>query len=219
MAGFMKGMMDADLNGNGKVGFGERLLGLDPGIRALASGWRSMTGRNLPQTGWGQPIQRQQFRTTQGYPWQVNDFSQGINYNSGGINQQGSLARLINPSTTVNDLQNNISYDSGGINPNYGQNIGTTMPKPRPVQYPTRNGLDFMNTAGSAYQILSAPLYQPNAMQANGGYFDMGKANTVGGNWVNGAGWRTDANKAFGQTEEDMAFNAQMAQRLGTMAQ
>jgi len=57
------------------------------------------------------------------------------------------------------------------------------------------------------------------ANAANNGYFDMNKANTVNGNWVNGAGWRTDANKAFGQTEEDMAFNAQMAQRLGTVSQ
>lgn len=50
MAGFMKGMMDADLNGNGKVGFSERLLGLDPGIRALASGWRTDANRAMGQT-------------------------------------------------------------------------------------------------------------------------------------------------------------------------
>lgn len=217
----------ADLNGNGKVGFFESIAGADPLIRAAGGLFRNWTGRNQTpgstwganDRNWGGLPQRQQFGTTQGYPWQVNDFSQGINYNSGGINQQGSLARLINPQTTVNDLQNNINYDSGGINPNYGQTIGTTMPKPRPVQYPTRNGLDFMNTAGTGYQSLNKPLYQPNAMQVNNGYFDMGKANTVGGNWVNGAGWRTDANRAMGQTEEDMAFNAQMAQRLGTMAQ
>jgi hypothetical protein len=93
------------------------------------------------------------------------------------------------------------------------------QPRPTPNKMPVRNDLDFMNTAGSAYQSRNAPLFQPSAMQANNGYFDMNKANTVNGNWVNGAGWRTDANKAFGQTEEDMAFNAQMAQRLGTVSQ
>lgn len=217
----MADFFSADLNGNGKVGFGERLLGLDPSIRMLAGAWRSATGNNLSQRGWGGGIQRQQFGLSQNQWGAPSDFRQNINP-SGGINQMGNLARLINPSTTVNDLNNPINYNSGGIQQQPQTGIAPTInpmaPKPRPVQYPQRNGLDFMDTTGSSYQSLNAPLYQPSAMQANNGYFDIGKANTVGGNWVNGAGWRTDANKAFGQTAEDMQFLAEQQARYNGMA-
>lgn len=208
----------ADLNGNGKVGFGERLLGLDPGVRALAGAWRWATGSNQPQRGWGNGIQRQNFGLSQNQWGAPQEFRQNINP-TGGINS--NLGRLIAPTTTVNDLNNPINYNSGGIQqqPQSGMapTINPMAPKPRPVQYPQRNGLDFMDTTGSAYQSLNAPLYQPSAMQANNGYFDMGKAGSVGGNWVQGAGWRTDANRAMGQSVEDMQFLAQQQAMLNGM--
>ena len=79
--------------------------------------------------------------------------------------------------------------------------------------------LDYIFGANqSAYQSRSAPSYV-DPMTANKGYFDMNKFGTVGGNWVHGAGWLTDADKAFGKKAEDLAFEAEMRQRIASMYQ
>lgn len=225
------GFLSADLNGNGKTGFFERMLGLDPGIRAVAGAWRGVTGRN--QLGGWSPMKRQEFSTQN--PWQVNDFTNSFG-NMGNTGLSGGMGKtdpwsnpykrqdfsLSAPQYPQMPAQPQDMFDPNALTQftNTGLPMGNMPQAPRitPNKMPVRNDLDFMNTAGTAYQSRFAPT-PTNAMTQNNGYFDMGKANTVGGNWVNGAGWRTDANKAFGQTEEDMAFNAQMAHRMGTMSQ
>jgi hypothetical protein len=199
----------------------------------MQNGW-SGEGRG---TSWS-PMKRQDFSMAQQNPFQVNDFTNSFgNMGNTGLSGGSSASPWANP---YKRQEFNLSqpmpsfgqsqpqqpqdmFDPNGLTQfgNTGLPMGNMpqAPRPTPNKMPVRNGLDFMNTIGSAYQSRNAPLYQPSAMQANNGYFDMNKANTVNGNWVNGAGWRTDANKAFGQTEEDMAFNAQMAQRLGTVSQ
>lgn len=226
--------LSADLNGNGKVGFGERLLGLDPGIRAGMGLYRMFKGVDQPKTAFwehadpSRGIKRQQFGLTQN-PWQVNDFTNTFSAPQGGLSY-GKTDPWSNPykrqefSLSAPQMPQMPQQPQDMFDPNaltQFTNTGLPMPqapRPTPNKMPVRNDLDFMNTAGTAYQSRFAQT-PTNVMTQNNGYFDMGKANTVGGNWVNGAGWRTDANKAFGQSEEDMAFNAQMAQRMGTMSQ
>ncbi len=96
-------------------------------------------------------------------------------------------------------------------------------PKITPTKMPMPSDLDFimgrLDPRGqSAYQSRSAPKYV-NPMTANGGYFDMNKAGTVGGNYIQGAGWLTGADKAFGKKAEDLAFEAEMRQRIQNMYQ
>ncbi len=45
----------------------------------------------------------------------------------------------------------------------------------------------------------------------------MNKAGTVGGNYVQGAGWLTQADKAFGKKAEDLQFEAMMRERMANM--
>ena len=229
----------ADLNGNGKTGFFERMLGLDPGIRAVAGAWRGATGRNNVM-GWDKSrptaggMPRQNF-TTSGFG-QPQDFTNSFgNMGSTGLTGGSRGQPWSNPykrqefglsqpmpsygqqtQQQPQDFVNQFSADQMGYT---GIPQQSFQPRPTPNKMPVRNDLDFMNTAGSAYQSRNAPLYPSNPMTANNGYFDMGKASTAGGNWIPGVGWRTDANKAMGQSEEDMQFNAQMAQRIGMKAQ
>lgn len=216
------GFLSADLNGNGKTGFFERMLGLDPGIRAVAGAWRGATGRN--QLGGWSPMKRQDFGLSN--QWQPQDFTNSFSAPSNGLGY-GKTEPWANPykrqdfglSAPQMPAQPKDMFDPNGLTQftNTGLPMGN-QPRITPNKMPVRNDLDFMNTAGSGYQSRYAPAYA-NPMTQNNGYFDMNKAGTAGGNWVQGAGWRTDANKAMGQTEEDMQFNAQMAQRIGNMAQ
>jgi hypothetical protein len=223
--------LSGDLNGNGKTGFFERMLGLDPGIRAVAGAWRGATGRN--QLGGWSPMTRQNF-TTSGFG-QPQDFTNSFsNMGNTGLSGGSSTQPWSNPyqrqsfglsapQMPAQPQQPQDMFDPNGLTQfgNTGLPMGNMPQAPRvtPNKMPVRNDLDFMNTAGSAYQSRNAPLYPSNPMTANNGYFDMGKASTAGGNWIPGVGWRTDANKAMGQSEEDMQFNAQMAQRIGMKAQ
>ena len=105
------GFLSADLNGNGKTGFFERMLGLDPGIRAVAGAWRGATGRN--QLGGWSPMKRQEFSTQN--PWQVNDLNNQIGQfpNMGKVPpmqfptsqpQYGQLAKGFMPQQPIQDL-------------------------------------------------------------------------------------------------------------------
>jgi hypothetical protein len=167
----------------------------NPTFTAARVGYNALQGR----TPWASPYQRQEFGLSQ---------------------PQAPLAQA--PQQQPQDFLNQFSVGqmgNTGLGPQAPQSSFLSGPRPTPTQMPVRNDLDFMNTAGSAYQSRNAPMYQQSPMQSNNGYFDMSKAGTAGGNWVQGVGWRTDANKAMGQTAEDMAFNAQMARQLGNKAQ
>lgn len=135
--------------------------------------------------------------------------------------------------TTVQDFTNTFSVPSGsGLQmPQEAQGQPqeqvmdtqtVTMPPQQrvtPKKMPMPSDLDFIFGADqSAYQSRSAPSYV-NPMTANKGYFDMNKAGTVGGNYVQGAGWLTGADKAFGKKAEDLAFEAEMRQRIASMYQ
>lgn len=147
-----------------------------------------------------------------------------------------------NYGTTVYDLANNISpMTNTGLS--YGQEeqapvnalaqqpapapmpspMPSPMPKVTPKAMPIKMPSDLNYIYGadqSAFQNIDNTYMPPvNAMTQNGGYFDMGKAGSVGGNWVEGAGWMTQADKMFGKTEEDLAFEAEMRRRMASMAQ
>lgn len=101
--------------------------------------------------------------------------------------------------------------------------VAPPMPKIQPKTMPMPSDLDLIMKgldpqAMSGYRSLSAPTYQ-NPMTANRGYFDMNKAGTVGGNYVQGAGWLTGADTAFGKKAEDLVFDAEMRQRIASMYQ
>ena len=106
--------------------------------------------------------------------------------------------------------------------PQVMDNVTVTAPPQQrvtPQKMPMPSDLDFIFGANqSAYQSRNAPSYV-NPMTANKGYFDMNKAGTVGGNYVQGAGWLTGADKAFGKKAEDLAFEAEMRQRIQNMYQ
>lgn len=145
--------------------------------------------------------------------------------------------------TSVYDIQNTISPMQGsglsyGVEeqaptnamaqqtapaPMPSQPTMPTMPKvtPQTMPYKMPSDLNYIYGADqSAFQNIDNTFAPPvNAMTKNGGYFDMGKAGTVGGNWVEGAGWMTQADQMFGKTEEDLAFEAMMRQRMASMAQ
>lgn len=192
-----------DYNNDGKRSFGEYLrFGAgaiaNPGFQAARVGFNALQGR----TPWASPYQRQEFSLNAQQPQQAPAQPQDM-FDPRALTQFGNTGLGAPVQQPVqNPVQQN--FLSG--------------PRITPQTMPVRNDLDFMNTQGSAYQSRYAPAYA-NPMGQNNGYFDMNKAGTAGGNWVQGAGWRTDANKAMGQTEEDMKFNAQMAQRIGNMAQ
>lgn len=133
--------------------------------------------------------------------------------------------------TSVQDFTNVFTPPSGSglqmpqeqqAQPQVMDNVTVTAPPQQritPKKMPMPSDLDYIFGANqSAYQSRSAPSYV-NPMTANKGYFDMNKAGTVGGNYVQGAGWLTGADKAFGKKAEDLAFEAEMRQRIQNMYQ
>jgi hypothetical protein len=131
--------------------------------------------------------------------------------------------------TSVQDFTNVFTPPSGSglqmpqeqqAQPQVMDNVTVTAPPQQritPKKMPMPSDLDYIFGADqSAYQSRSAPSYV-NPMTANKGYFDMNKAGTVGGNYVQGAGWLTDADKAFGKKAEDLQFEAMMRQRMANM--
>lgn len=177
------------------------------------------------------PIQRSTGQTTS-----PQDFFNTIPNLDSAINTQYAQQGAFNPSipkgnygTTVQDITNTFAppTDSGlSMSPEeQPEQQMAQQPVPQPVvqprvtpqKMPMPNDLDFIFGADqSAYQSRTAPSYV-DPMKANNGYFDMGKAGTAGGNWIQGAGWLTDADRAFGKKEEDLLFDAQMRQRIAQM--
>ena len=147
--------------------------------------------------------------------------------------QSGSIPRssMIQNELPINDIVNKIEVPTGSglqmpqeqqAQPQVMDNVTVTAPPQQritPKKMPMPSDLDYIFGANqSAYQSRSAPSYV-DPMTANKGYFDMNKFGTVGGNWVHGAGWLTDADKAFGKKAEDLAFEAEMRQRIASMYQ
>jgi hypothetical protein len=101
------------------------------------------------------------------------------------------------------------------------QVMDTQTVRATPTKMPMPSDLDSLmaslNPQGmGGYQSRAMP--SPiNPMTSNKGYFDMNKAGTVGGNYIEGAGWMTDAARAFGLKPEDLEFQAMMNQRIAGM--
>ena len=216
--------VNRNLGGEKGVNFAKAGVSLATG-NPLGAIYYGIKGFNTPtQTGWGSAISK----TPYNQPIGVQDFS----------NQIPSLAsNLFTPSipkgdygTTVQDVSNTFSAPMGsGLEmaqeeaPQQAapQVMDTQTVRATPTKMPMPSDLDSLmaslNPQGmGGYQSRAMP--SPiNPMTSNKGYFDMNKAGTVGGNYIEGAGWMTDAAKAFGLKPEDLEFQAMMNQRIAGM--
>jgi len=185
----------------------------------LGAIYYGIKGATAPsQTGWGSAISKAPYNQ----PIGVQDFQ----------NEIPSLASgLFTPSipkgdfgTTVQDFTNTFGPSMGsGLQSQQEQGAQQAPVAPRitPTKMPMPSDLDYimgqLDPSGmSAYQSRAMPTYQ-NPMTANNGYFDMNKAGTVGGKWIEGVGWMTDSARAAGLKPEDLEFQAMMNQRIAGM--
>jgi hypothetical protein len=216
--------VNRNLGGEKGVNFAKAGVSLATG-NPLGAIYYGIKGFNTPtQTGWGSAISK----TPYNQPIGVQDFS----------NQIPSLASgLFTPSipkgdygTTAQDVSNTFSAPMGsGLQmaqeeapqQEAPQVMDTQTVRATPTKMPMPSDLDSLmaslNPQGmGGYQSRAMP--SPiNPMTSNKGYFDMNKAGTVGGNYIEGAGWMTDAAKAFGLKPEDLEFQAMMNQRIAGM--
>lgn len=216
--------VNRNLGGDKGVNFAKAGVSLATG-NPLGAIYYGIKGFNAPtQQGWGSAISK----TPYNQPIGVQDFS----------NQIPSLASgLFTPSipkgdygTTAQDVSNTFSAPMGsGLQmaqeeaPQQAapQVMDTQTVRATPTKMPMPSDLDSLmaslNPQGmGGYQSRAMP--SPiNPMTSNKGYFDMNKAGTVGGNYIEGAGWMTDAAKAFGLKPEDLEFQAMMNQRIAGM--
>lgn len=216
--------VNRNLGGEKGVNFAKAGVSLATG-NPLGAIYYGIKGFNAPtQQGWGSAISK----TPYNQPIGVQDFS----------NQIPSLASgLFTPSipkadygTTAQDVSNTFSAPMGsGLQmaqeeaPQQAapQVMDTQTVRATPTKMPMPSDLDSLmaslNPQGmGGYQSRAMP--SPiNPMTSNKGYFDMNKAGTVGGNYIEGAGWMTDAAKAFGLKPEDLEFQAMMNQRIAGM--
>ena len=216
--------VNRNLGGDKGVNFAKAGVSLATG-NPLGAIYYGIKGFNAPtQQGWGSAISK----TPYNQPIGVQDFS----------NQIPSLAsNLFTPSipkadygTTAQDVSNTFSAPtSSGLEmaqeeaPQQAapQVMDTQTVRATPTKMPMPSDLDSLmaslNPQGmGGYQSRAMP--SPiNPMTSNKGYFDMNKAGTVGGNYIEGAGWMTDAAKAFGLKPEDLEFQAMMNQRIAGM--
>ena len=216
--------VNRNLGGDKGVNFAKAGVSLATG-NPLGAIYYGIKGFNAPtQQGWGSAISK----TPYNQPIGVQDFS----------NQIPSLAsNLFTPSipkgdygTTAQDVSNTFSPSMGsGLEmaqeeaPQQAapQVMDTQTVRATPTKMPMPSDLDSLmaslNPQGmGGYQSRAMP--SPiNPMTSNKGYFDMNKAGTVGGNYIEGAGWMTDAAKAFGLKPEDLEFQAMMNQRIAGM--
>jgi hypothetical protein len=216
--------VNRNLGGQRGANFAKAGVSLATG-NPLGAVYYGIKGFNTPtQTGWGSAISK----TPYNQPIGVQDFS----------NQIPSLASgLFTPSipkgdygTTAQDVSNTFSPSMGsGLEmaqeeaPQQAapQVMDTQTVRATPTKMPMPSDLDSLmaslNPQGmGGYQSRAMP--SPiNPMTSNKGYFDMNKAGTVGGNYIEGAGWMTDAAKAFGLKPEDLEFQAMMNQRIAGM--
>ena len=216
--------VNRNLGGEKGVNFAKAGVSLATG-NPLGAIYYGIKGFNAPtQQGWGSAISK----TPYNQPIGVQDFS----------NQIPSLAsNLFTPSipkgdygTTVQDVSNTFSAPMGsGLQ--MGQEEAPQQAAPQvmdtqtvratPTKMPMPSDMDYLmgqlDPGGmSGYQSRAMPNYQ-DPMTSNRGYFDMNKAGTVGGKYIEGAGWMTDAAKAFGLKPEDLEFQAMMNQRIAGM--
>ena len=216
--------VNRNLGGQRGANFAKAGVSLATG-NPLGAVYYGIKGFNTPtQTGWGSAISK----TPYNQPIGVQDFS----------NQIPSLAsNLFTPSipkgdygTTAQDVSNTFSPSMGsGLEmaqeeaPQQAapQIMDTQTVRATPTKMPMPSDLDSLmaslNPQGmGGYQSRAMP--SPiNPMTSNKGYFDMNKAGTVGGNYIEGAGWMTDAARAFGLKPEDLEFQAMMNQRIAGM--
>jgi hypothetical protein len=216
--------VNRNLGGQRGANFAKAGVSLATG-NPLGAVYYGIKGFNTPtQTGWGSAISK----TPYNQPIGVQDFS----------NQIPSLASgLFTPSipkgdygTTAQDVSNTFSPSMGsGLEmaqeeaPQQAapQVMDTQTVRATPTKMPMPSDLDSLmaslNPQGmGGYQSRAMP--SPiNPMTSNKGYFDMNKAGTVGGNYIEGAGWMTDAARAFGLKPEDLEFQAMMNQRIAGM--
>jgi hypothetical protein len=216
--------VNRNLGGQRGANFAKAGVSLATG-NPLGAVYYGIKGFNTPtQTGWGSAISK----TPYNQPIGVQDFS----------NQIPSLAsNLFTPSipkgdygTTAQDVSNTFSPSMGsGLEmaqeeaPQQAapQVMDTQTVRATPTKMPMPSDLDSLmaslNPQGmGGYQSRAMP--SPiNPMTSNKGYFDMSKAGTVGGNYIEGAGWMTDAARAFGLKPEDLEFQAMMNQRIAGM--
>jgi hypothetical protein len=216
--------VNRNLGGQRGTNFAKAGVSLATG-NPLGAIYYGIKGFNTPtQTGWGSAISK----TPYNQPIGVQDFS----------NQIPSLASgLFTPSipkgdygTTAQDVSNTFSPSMGsGLEmaqeeaPQQAapQVMDTQTVRATPTKMPMPSDLDSLmaslNPQGmGGYQSRAMP--SPiNPMTSNKGYFDMNKAGTVGGNYIEGAGWMTDAARAFGLKPEDLEFQAMMNQRIAGM--
>jgi hypothetical protein len=212
---------------------GASLLSGNP-ISAIYYGFKGATSPSV--TGWGSPIQRTGVTSVYDIQNNIQPSFEPLSLNpsgSQGIPRSAMIPSEFNADLApyVQDFVNNIQVptDSGLQMPQEEQAQAQApqqapppvAPKITPTKMPMPSDLDFITAqldpyGQSAYQSRSAPKYV-NPMTANGGYFDMNKAGTVGGKYIEGAGWMTDAAKAFGLKPEDLEFQAMMNQRIAGM--
>jgi hypothetical protein len=228
--------VNRNLGGQRGANFAKAGVSLATG-NPLGAVYYGIKGFNTPtQTGWGSAISKTPYNQPIGGSQQpgVQDF----------YNQIPTLASgLFSPSipkadygTTAQDVSNTFSAPTGsGLQMPQEQQAPQAQapqapqqeaPKPiapriTPQKMPMPSDLDAimaqLNPQGmGGYQSRAMP--SPiNPMTSNKGYFDMNKAGTVGGNYIEGAGWMTDAARAFGLKPEDLEFQAMMNQRIAGM--
>lgn len=210
-------------------GIGNILAGNLPG--ALYSGYKFLTTPQDPRQSWQKywnknPIEKTgQFDMFGGL--QVPDLQNQITAAAGGLYARpAALPGMGEYGTTVQDVQNTITPTGGIQQPGQEappvQAPPVQQPKIQPKTMPMPSDLEFIYGAkDSAYQSLIPPALQTptNPMTANGGFFDMNKAGTVGGQYIQGVGWMTDAARAAGLKPEDLEFQAMMQQRIANMYQ
>lgn len=199
-------------------------LGLGNPLGALYYGFKAF---NAPsEKGWGSAIQKTGSTT-------VPDFQNQITAAAGGLfARPAALPGMGEYGTTVQDVQNTIAPIQGTGLPSSEEEAAPSpapslappvqQPKIQPKTMPMPSDLEFIYGAkDGAYQSLTPPALQTptNPMTANGGFFDMNKAGTVGGQYIQGVGWMTDAARAAGLKPEDLEFQAMMQQRIASMYQ
>lgn len=198
-------------------------LGMGNPLGALYYGYRALTTPS--EKGWGSAIQKTGSTT-------VPDLQNQISAAAGGLfARPADLPGMGEYGTTVQDVQNTF-IPSGGIQqpveeaapaPSVAPSVAPPVqPKIQPKTMPMPSDLEFIYGAkDSAYQsLIPSALQTPtNPMTANGGFFDMNKAGTVGGQYIQGVGWMTDAARAAGLKPEDLEFQAMMQQRIASMYQ
>jgi len=229
--------VNRNMGGERGVNFAKAGVSLATG-NPLGAIYYGIKGFNAPtQRSWGSPIQRTGVTSVYDIQNNIQPSWSPLSLNpsgSQGIPRSAMIPSEFNADLApyVQDFVNKIQVptDSGLQMPQEEQAPQAqapqqapppVAPKITPTKMPMPSDLDFITAqldpyGQSAYQSRAMPNYQ-DPMTSNRGYFDMNKAGTVGGKYIEGAGWMTDAAKAFGLKPEDLEFQAMMNQRIAGM--